>query len=99
MHNEEMNRLTPAQEREKLINDVRNNNQALASIGRQMKLIEDQLNEKKEMLQQMEQDLEEGNSERHIKYKELRKRDEVMTSFMESFSKNLANEKNSKVSF
>ncbi|ETN65728.1 coiled-coil domain containing 2 [Anopheles darlingi] len=94
MRDEENNRLSPAQEREKLINEVRSNNQSLASIGKQQKIIEDQLNEKKEMLQQVEQDLEEGNSERHIKYKELKKRDEVMSTFMDSFKRNMELEKN-----
>ncbi|XP_055536031.1 intraflagellar transport protein 74 homolog isoform X1 [Wyeomyia smithii] len=89
MRDDENNRLTPAQEREKLINEVRSNNQALASIGKQLKIIEDQLNEKREILQQIDQDLEEGNSERHLKYKELKKRDEVMTAFMDTFQQNL----------
>ncbi|XP_055629492.1 intraflagellar transport protein 74 homolog isoform X2 [Toxorhynchites rutilus septentrionalis] len=93
MRDEENNRLSPAQEREKLINEVRSNNRALASIGKQLKIIEDQLNEKKEMLQQIDQDLEEGNSERHIKYKELKKRDEVMSAFMDTFQQNLVAEK------
>uniref|UniRef100_A0A8D8PFU9 Intraflagellar transport protein 74 homolog n=2 Tax=Culex pipiens TaxID=7175 RepID=A0A8D8PFU9_CULPI len=93
MRDEENNRLSPAQEREKLINEVRSNNQALASIGKQLKIIEDQLNEKKEMLQQIDQDLEEGNSERHIKYKELKKRDEVMSAFMDTFQQSMATEK------
>ncbi|KAL9705728.1 hypothetical protein quinque_009246 [Culex quinquefasciatus] len=94
MRDEENNRLSPAQEREKLINEVRSNNQALASIGKQLKIIEDQLNEKKEMLQQIDQDLEEGNSERHIKYKELKKRDEVMSAFMDTFQQNVESLKN-----
>uniref|UniRef100_A0A182SN48 Uncharacterized protein n=1 Tax=Anopheles maculatus TaxID=74869 RepID=A0A182SN48_9DIPT len=89
LREEENNRLSPAQEREKLINDVRSNNQALASIGKQLKIVEDQLIEKKETLQQIDQDLEEGNSERHVKYKELKKRDEVMSSFMDSFKSNM----------
>ncbi|XP_050076194.1 intraflagellar transport protein 74 homolog [Anopheles maculipalpis] len=89
LREEENNRLSPAQEREKLINDVRSNNQALASIGKQLKIVEDQLMEKKETLQQIDQDLEEGNSERHVKYKELKKRDEVMSSFMDSFKSNM----------
>uniref|UniRef100_A0AAG5DF11 Intraflagellar transport 74 n=1 Tax=Anopheles atroparvus TaxID=41427 RepID=A0AAG5DF11_ANOAO len=93
MYDEENNRLTPAQEREKLINEVRSNNQALGSIGKQLKINEDQLNEKKEILQQIEHDIEEGNSERNIKYKELKKRDEVMSTFMESFKRNMDQEK------
>uniref|UniRef100_A0A182LYE7 Uncharacterized protein n=1 Tax=Anopheles culicifacies TaxID=139723 RepID=A0A182LYE7_9DIPT len=96
LREEENNRLSPAQEREKLINDVRSNNQALASIGKQLKIVEDQLIEKKETLQQIDQDLEEGNSERHVKYKELKKRDEVMSAFMDSFKSNMNQEQQSK---
>ncbi|XP_041772726.1 intraflagellar transport protein 74 homolog isoform X4 [Anopheles merus] len=92
LREEENNRLSPAQEREKLINDVRSNNQALASIGKQLKIVEDQLIEKKESLQQIDQDLEEGNSERHVKYKELKKRDDVMSAFMDSFKSNMHQE-------
>lgn len=92
---EEENRLTPAQEREKLIGEVRSNNQALTSISRQMKIIDDQLSEKKELLMQVEQDLDEGNSERHAKYKELRRRDETMTGFLEGFQQSMTVEKQS----
>ncbi|KFB43454.1 hypothetical protein ZHAS_00011292 [Anopheles sinensis] len=95
MYDEANNRLTPAQEREKLIIEVRSNNKALSGIGRQLKIIEDQLNEKKELWQQIQHDLEEGNSERHIKYKELKKRDEVMSSFLNSFRANMDQEKQS----
>lgn len=55
LRNEEDNKLTPEQEREKLIKEVRANNQALTSIGHQMKIVEDQLSEKKEQLQLIEQ--------------------------------------------
>lgn len=93
---EETNRLTPAQEREKLINEVKLNNQAISSINKQLKIVSDQLQEKKDYLLQIEQDLEEGSSERHIKYKELKKRDEMMNNFMETFQAQMAQEKQSK---
>lgn len=93
---EETNRLTPAQEREKLINEVKLNNQAISSINKQMKIVTDQLKEKKDYLLQVEQDLQEGSSERHIKYKELKKRDEMMNNFMETFQAQMAHEKHSK---
>jgi intraflagellar transport protein 74 len=96
LREDELNRLSPGQEREKLINEVRSNNQSLVSIGRQMKIIEDQLNDKKELLSQIEQDLDEGNSDRHAKYVELKKRDEMMTGFLEMFPKNMVAEKQSK---
>lgn len=92
---EENSKLSPANEREKLINEVRTNNQSLSKIARQMKIIEDQLNEKKEFLNQVEQDLEDGNSERHAKYKELKRRDDTMTQFMDTFVKSMENEKQS----
>lgn len=88
--------MSPAQEREKLINEVRSNNQALTSMNRQMKLLEDQLSDRRELLGQIEQDLEEGNSERHAKYKELKRRDETMTAFMDTFRDAMLEEKQSK---
>lgn len=96
---EEQNRLTPAQEREKLIADVRENKQALTGIQHQIKIAEDTLTEKRELLQQIEDDLDEGSSERHTKYKELRVRDETMTTFMEAFKDKMDMEKKSESSF
>lgn len=92
---EEQNRLTPAQEREKLINEVRENKQALTSIQHQIKLAEDTLSEKRELLRQIDDDLDEGNSERYAKYKELKLRDETMTKFMDTFKESLVAERNS----
>lgn len=99
LREEEANRLSPAQEREKLIAEVRANNQALQQISRQMKLIDDQLIEKREQLQQIEQDLDEGASDRHAKYKELKRRDETMNAFMETFSHDMITEKQSNIIF
>ncbi|GAB0090062.1 Intraflagellar transport protein 74 [Sergentomyia squamirostris] len=93
LREEEATRLSPAQEREKLIAEVRSNNQALTSLSRQLKLTEDQLNEKRELLLQVEHDLEEGNSERHAKYRELKRRDETMTAFLDTFPQAMSQEK------
>lgn len=93
---EEENRLTPAQEREKLISEVRENKQALTSIQHQIKLTEETLVGKREILRQIEDDRDEGNSERYAKYKELKHRDEIMSKFMESFKENLEGMTNSK---
>lgn len=95
LRNDEQKRLTPAQEREKLINDVRENKLALTSIQHQIKFAEDALKEKKELLQQIEDDLEEGSVERYTKYKELKRRDETMTVFMETFKEKCETEKKS----
>lgn len=93
---EERNRLTPAQEREKLIAEVRENKQALTGMQHQIKLAEDSLAEKRELLQQIDDDIDEGNSDRYAKYKELKHRDEMMTKFMDGFKDSLANESKSK---
>lgn len=45
------------------------NNQAIMSINKQLKIMSEQLSEKREYLHQVEHDLEEGSSERHTKYK------------------------------
>lgn len=39
-----------------------------------------------------QQDLEEGNSERHQKYRDLKKREETMDSFMSTYEENLKKE-------
>ncbi|XP_059622794.1 intraflagellar transport protein 74 homolog [Phlebotomus argentipes] len=93
LRDEEATRLSPAQEREKLIAEVRSNNQALTSLSRQLKLTEDQLGERRELLLQVEHDLEEGNSERHAKYRELKRRDETMTAFLDTFPQAMAQQK------
>lgn len=41
--------------------------------------------------------MEDGNSERHAKYKELKRRDDTMTQFMDTFVKSMENEKQSKI--
>jgi intraflagellar transport protein 74 len=97
LKSEEVNRLTPAQEREKLISEVRQNNQAISGINKQLSVLSNQLKEKREYMQQIDQDLEEGNSERFVKFKELKKRDEIMTGFMETFQLQMVKEKKSKI--
>lgn len=94
---EESNRLSPAQEREKLISEVRINNQSINAINKQLKIISDQLEEKRQEFAQLEQDLEEGSSERFTKFKELKKRDEMMESFQQTFSDQMRREKQSKI--
>lgn len=95
----EQHRLTPAQEREKLIIDVRVNKQALTSIQHQIKIAEDTLTEKRELVKQLDDDLDENSSERYAKYKELKHRDEIMSKFMDNFKENLSDERKSKFSF
>lgn len=95
MRDEEINKLSPAQEREKLISEVRVNNQSISGLNKQIKTLSEQLNEKKLELAQIDKDLEEGSSERFVKYKELKKRDEMMENFQNTFQDQMKKEKQS----
>ncbi|XP_055378435.1 intraflagellar transport protein 74 homolog [Condylostylus longicornis] len=89
---EQANKLTPEQEQEKLLQDLKANNQALAKINHQIKLSEKELNDAKEELKLVEQNLEEVNSGKYAKYKELKRRDEIMTEFLSSFPEEMQKE-------
>lgn len=93
LRDEEAQRPSPAQERELLIAAVRDNQQSLVGFNNQLRLVDGQLQERRELLAQIEQDLEEGQSDRHAKYKELRRRDDTMTEFMEQFGESVEREK------
>lgn len=93
LKDEESNKLSPAQEREKLISEVRINNASINGLNKQIKAISEQLSEKKLELAQIDRDLEEGSTERFVKYKELKKRDEIMENFQMTFQEQMKKEK------
>ncbi|XP_046978887.1 intraflagellar transport protein 74 homolog [Vanessa cardui] len=90
--NEIKNRLDPQEEREKLLLQVREDNAAIASLDSNAANLKDQIRKVQELIEQAEQDLEEGNSERHQKYRELKKREETMDLFMSTYEENLKKE-------
>ncbi|XP_038208103.1 intraflagellar transport protein 74 homolog [Zerene cesonia] len=90
----EMNiRLDPQEEREKLLLQVREDNAAIASLDNNAASLKQQIKKVQELIEQAEQDLEEGNSERHQKYRELKKREETMDAFLTTYEENLKKEK------
>ncbi|XP_068626940.1 intraflagellar transport protein 74 homolog [Battus philenor] len=93
LKNEINNRLDPQEEREKLLQQVREDNAAIASLDSNAANLKEQIKKVQELIEQAEQDLEEGNSERHQKYRELKKREETMDLFMSTYEENLAKEK------
>ncbi|KPJ16488.1 Intraflagellar transport protein 74-like [Papilio machaon] len=93
LKNEINNRLDPQEEREKLLQQVREDNAAIASLDSNAANIKQQIAKIQELIEQAEQDLEEGNSERHQKYRELKKREETMDAFLSTYEENLAKEK------
>ncbi|XP_026320248.1 intraflagellar transport protein 74 homolog [Hyposmocoma kahamanoa] len=92
LKNEMNNRLEPQEEREKLLLQVREDNAAIASLDSNAANLKEQIKKVQELIEQSEQDLEEGNSERHQKYRELKKREETMDTFMSTYEENLKKE-------
>ncbi|RVE51132.1 hypothetical protein evm_004275 [Chilo suppressalis] len=87
------NRLDPQEEREKLLHQVREDNSSIAALDSNSANLKEQIKKVQELIEQAEQDLEEGNSERHQKYRELKKREETMDAFMASYEDNVKKEK------
>ena len=88
MHEEQRNKLTPEEERERLLAKVKQDNMDIAAAERRIADAEKNISEVEQELEQLETDLEDSQSEKQLKYKELRKREEAMEQFMPSFDQN-----------
>ncbi|KAH0628359.1 hypothetical protein JD844_009415 [Phrynosoma platyrhinos] len=71
---EDKNMGSPQEERERLLKQVKEDNQEIASMERQLTEIKEKIDH-----------LNEGIREKNLKYKELKKREESMDNFLESF--------------
>lgn len=76
---------SPQEERERLLKQVKEDNQEIASMERQLTDIREKINHLNEGIRQLDMDLEEHQGEKNLKYKELKKREESMDNFLESF--------------
>uniref|UniRef100_A0A8C6T0I9 Intraflagellar transport 74 n=1 Tax=Neogobius melanostomus TaxID=47308 RepID=A0A8C6T0I9_9GOBI len=85
MEAEQKNMGSPQEERDKLFKQVKEDNQEIASMERQLVQIRERTRQITEELQQMEQDSEDAPGESQQQYKELKKREEEIDSFSESF--------------
>ncbi|GFS09394.1 intraflagellar transport protein 74-like protein [Elysia marginata] len=83
---------SPAEEREALLKQVKEDNQEIASMERQTREIQEKIDQLQEDIQQLDLDIEENQGERNQKYKELKKREESMDEFLASFEENKADE-------
>ncbi|KAG8595472.1 hypothetical protein GDO81_001527 [Engystomops pustulosus] len=79
---------SPQEEREKLLKQVKEDNQEIASMERQLTDIKEKAKQLSEELGRLDMDLEEHQGEKKQKYKELRKREESMDSFLSTFDEN-----------
>lgn len=82
---EDKNMGSPQEERERLLKQVKEDNQEIASMERQLTDIREKINHLNEGIRQLDMDLEEHQGEKNLKYKELKKREESMDNFLESF--------------
>ncbi|XP_032334994.1 intraflagellar transport protein 74 homolog isoform X2 [Camelus ferus] len=73
---------SPMEERERLLKQVKEDNQEIASMERQLTDIKEKINQFNEEIRQLDMDLEEHQGEMNQKYKELKKREE---KFIETF--------------
>lgn len=85
---EEKNKGTPQQERENLVLQVKEHNAEIISIERQTSEMREQITRAKNELEQLDQELEDHQGERISKYRELKKREETMDTFLSTFDEN-----------
>ncbi|XP_045918101.1 intraflagellar transport protein 74 homolog [Micropterus dolomieu] len=76
---------SPQEEREKLFKQVKEDNQEIASMERQLTEIRDRTVQISEEIRQLEQDSEDAQGECQQKYKELKKKEEEIDRYLESF--------------
>lgn len=83
---------SPQEERDKLYKQVKEDNQEIASMERQLTEIRDRIRQVTEEIRQLEQDSEEAQGECQQKYKELKKKEEEIDRYLESFDEFKAQE-------
>ncbi|KAF5404565.1 Coiled-coil domain-containing protein 2 [Paragonimus heterotremus] len=82
---EDASREDPQQERERLLQQVREDNQEIASMERQSREIQEKVSHREEELRVLEQELDDNRSERSQKYRELKKREQQIDEFLKTF--------------
>ncbi|XP_059689633.1 intraflagellar transport protein 74 homolog isoform X2 [Gavia stellata] len=83
---EDKNMESPQEERERLLKQVKDDSQEIASMERQLSEVKEKTNHFKKVIQRIDMDLENHQEgEENWKYKELKKREESMDNFLETF--------------
>nr|CAH8866850.1 unnamed protein product [Trichobilharzia regenti] len=82
---EEVSKEDPQKERQRLLQQVRSDNQEIAAIDKQIHEIQEKMTNKEEELRLLEQELDESRNERSQKYRELRKREHQIDEFLKTF--------------
>uniref|UniRef100_U3JY08 Intraflagellar transport 74 n=1 Tax=Ficedula albicollis TaxID=59894 RepID=U3JY08_FICAL len=82
---EDKNMESPQEERERLLKQVKDDSQKIASMERQLAEVKEKTDYFKKVIQRLDMDLENNRGEENWKYKELKKKEENMDSFLETF--------------
>ncbi|NXI45161.1 IFT74 protein, partial [Galbula dea] len=87
---EDKNIESPQEERERLLKQartqkVKDDSQEIASMERQLTEVKEKTNHFKKVIQRLDMDLENHQGEENWKYKELKKREESIDNFLETF--------------
>ncbi|MPC73801.1 Intraflagellar transport protein 74 [Portunus trituberculatus] len=70
---------------ENIFSQVKEDNSEIATMERQISEVQEQIQQLQDECQQLDQELDENKSERSQKYRELRKREETIDSFLSTF--------------
>ncbi|XP_055007125.1 intraflagellar transport protein 74 homolog [Boleophthalmus pectinirostris] len=97
MEAEQKNMGSPQEERDKLFKQVKEDNQEIASMERQLAEIRERTRQITEELRQMEQDSEDAQGESRQRYKELKKKEEELDSFLDSFEETRQREEDKQI--
>ncbi|CAK9813387.1 Intraflagellar transport protein 74 homolog [Anthophora plagiata] len=92
LRKEEEYRISPEQEKEKLLQKIKQDNMDIAAAEAQLAEKKKQIQEAEQKLEELETDMEDTLSEKQIKYKELQNREEIIEQFMGSFEQNKEDE-------
>ncbi|KAM7025070.1 intraflagellar transport protein 74 homolog isoform 1-T2 [Acridotheres tristis] len=82
---EDKNMESPQEERERLLKQVKDDSQKIASMERQLAEVKEKTDYFKKVIQRLDMDLESSRGEENWKYKELKKKEESMDNFLETF--------------
>ncbi|CAH8550752.1 unnamed protein product [Schistosoma turkestanicum] len=82
---EEASKEDPEKERQRLLQQVKNDNQEISAIDKQTHEIQEKITNKEEELHLLEQQLDENYNERDQKYRELKKREQQIDEFLQTF--------------
>ncbi|KAL5017535.1 hypothetical protein ScPMuIL_007124 [Solemya velum] len=82
----------PGDTRENLLKQVKEDNQEIASMERQSVEMQEKIEQMSEEMAQLDMDLEENQGEKNQKYKELKKREESMNEFLETYEQSKKDE-------